>query len=61
MAGRLATLISDLLAYTRAGVLETDVAPVDSSIVLRHSLANLAEAIRESDATVTYDDLPKYT
>lgn len=56
---RLATLISDLLAYTRAGIVDADVKPVDSSTVLTHSIANLAEAIRESNATVTYDDLPE--
>jgi PAS domain S-box-containing protein len=56
---RLARLISDLLAYTRAGILDADVAPVDASTVLTHSLANLAEAIRESNATVTFGDLPE--
>ena len=55
---RLATLINDLLAYTRAGVVEGNVQTVDSSAVLEESLANLAEAIRESGATVTYDPLP---
>jgi PAS domain S-box-containing protein len=55
---RLATLISDLLAYTRAGVAENTTAEVDASTVLRHTLSNLAEAIRESGATVTSDPLP---
>jgi light-regulated signal transduction histidine kinase (bacteriophytochrome) len=32
---------------------------VDSSAVLQYTLSNLAEAIRESDATVTYDPLPE--
>ena len=56
---RLATLISDLLAYTKAGMVEVNPAPVDSAAVLQHSLASLAEAIRESDAAVTYDALPE--
>jgi PAS domain S-box-containing protein len=56
---RLATLISDLLAYTRAGVVEGDTTTVDSSAVLQHTLSGLAEAIRESDATVTYSPLPE--
>ncbi len=55
---RLATLINDLLAYTRAGVIEGLVTAVDSSAVLKHTLFSLAEAIRESDAVLTYDDLP---
>ena len=55
---RLATLINDLLAYTRAGVVEGDVQTVDSSAVLEETLANLAEAIRESGASVTHDHLP---
>jgi PAS domain S-box-containing protein len=56
---RLATLINDLLAYTRAGVIEGAVTSVDSSTVMKHTLANLAEAIRETGATVTYDSLPE--
>jgi PAS domain S-box-containing protein len=56
---RLALLVNDLLAYTKAGTAELTEAPVDSSAVLKHSLASLAEAIRESDAKVTYDGLPE--
>jgi len=55
----LATLISDLLAYTKAGVVESDVAEVDASAVLRNVLSSLAEAIRESGAAVAYDPLPE--
>jgi PAS domain S-box-containing protein len=55
---RLATLINDLLAYTRAGVADGGVATADASLVLRHVLENLAEAIRESDAAITHDPLP---
>ncbi len=56
---RLATLVNDLLAYTRAGTAELNETPVDSSVVLNHSLASLAEAIRESNGKVTYDALPE--
>ncbi len=56
---RLATLINDLLAYTRAGVIEGKVTNVDSSEVLKHTLLSLAEAIREADAQVTSDVLPE--
>jgi len=56
---RLVTLINDLLAYTRAGVVESDTATVDSAAVLKRALFSLAEAVRESDATVTHDPLPQ--
>lgn len=56
---RLATLIDDLLTYTRAGVVDANMTSVDSSAVLRHALSSLAEAIRENNATVTYDPLPQ--
>jgi light-regulated signal transduction histidine kinase (bacteriophytochrome) len=56
---RLATLIDDLLAYTRAGVVEGGTAAVDSSAALQHALSSLAQAIREAEAAVTYDPLPR--
>jgi light-regulated signal transduction histidine kinase (bacteriophytochrome) len=56
---RMATLINDLLAYTKAGTVEVREAPVDSSAVLQDSLSSLAEAIRESGARVTFDALPE--
>jgi PAS domain S-box-containing protein len=56
---RLALLINDLLAYTRAGVAERSMTPVDSSAVLQHTLSGLAEAIRESGALITHDPLPE--
>jgi PAS domain S-box-containing protein len=55
---RLATLINDLLAYTRLGVADLNTAKVESMSVLREVLANLAEPIRLSGAKVTYDGLP---
>jgi PAS domain S-box-containing protein len=56
---RLATLINDLLTYTRAGIEQVDEAPVAAATVLKHALASLAEAIRENDAQVTWDELPE--
>jgi PAS domain S-box-containing protein len=56
---RLAMLVNDLLAYTSAGTGELTEPKVDSNAVLKHSLASLAEAIREGDAEVTYDPLPE--
>jgi PAS domain S-box-containing protein len=55
---RLASLISDLLAYTRAGAPGGDITIQSSAIVLQYTLSGLAEAIRESNADVTYDPLP---
>jgi PAS domain S-box-containing protein len=56
---RLTMLVSDLLAYTRAGTGELAEVRVDSAAVLQHSLASLAEAIRESGAEITSDPLPQ--
>ena len=57
---RLATLIDDLLAYTRAGAVE---GPLGTRERGRRSCNKhwpaLAEAIRESDAIVTADPLPE--
>jgi light-regulated signal transduction histidine kinase (bacteriophytochrome) len=51
-------LISDLLAYTRAGASESDVTVHSAEAVLQYTLSGLSEAIRESQATVTHDALP---
>jgi PAS domain S-box-containing protein len=56
---RLAKLVNDLLAYTRAGAGEINPTTVDSSAVLQNALSSLAEVIRESDARVTSDPLPE--
>ena len=56
---RLSMLVSDLLAYTSAGTGELTEAPVDANAVLQHSLASLAERIRENRAAVTFDSLPE--
>jgi PAS domain S-box-containing protein len=56
---RLAKLVNDLLAYTRAGAGELNPTAVDSSAVLQHALSSLAEVIRESDASVTNGPLPQ--
>jgi light-regulated signal transduction histidine kinase (bacteriophytochrome) len=56
---RLAKLIHDLLAYTRAGAIQPNVDAVDSTDILRQTMSSLAEAIRETGAVVTHDPLPK--
>ncbi len=55
---RLATLINDLLAYTRAGIVESPAVKAASSVVLERVLSSLAEAIRESGATISHGPLP---
>ncbi len=56
---RLARLVDDLLAYTRAGAGEIVPTTVDSAAVLEDVLSSLAEVIRETDAKVTRDPLPE--
>ena len=56
---RLSLLVSDLLAYTSAGTGELTDAPVDANTVLKYSLVNLAQSIRENRAEITYDSLPE--
>ena len=56
---RLATLVNDLLVYTRASMAELNAAELDSNVALHDALASLVEAIRESGATVTNDPLPQ--
>jgi PAS domain S-box-containing protein len=56
---RLATLIDDLLAYTKAGLIESSAVRVDSSTALNLVLSSLAESIRQCNGIVTYDALPE--
>lgn len=56
---RLATLVNDLLAYTRASQAELSENVVDASTALENALSGLSEAIRESRAAVTWDPLPE--
>ncbi len=56
---RLATLVNDLLAYTRASMAELGQTPVESTDALKNALAILAESIRDSNAEISYDPLPE--
>jgi signal transduction histidine kinase len=59
-ATRMEMLVRDLLTYTQtAGVEEEVPEPVKASEQLEAALTNLAEAIRCSDSTITYDPLPE--
>jgi light-regulated signal transduction histidine kinase (bacteriophytochrome) len=57
-ASQMEVLIRDLLEYTQVTRLEAPDAPADTVESLNASLANLAGAITESGATVTYEPLP---
>jgi signal transduction histidine kinase len=57
-ASRMEMLVRDLLAYTQAGQHERPAEPVNTNAALANSLANLAAAIKDSGARVTFDDLP---
>ena len=56
---RLATLVNDLLAYTKASRAELSETAVDSSVALNNALADLSETIRETGASLTFDPLPE--
>jgi PAS domain S-box-containing protein len=60
-ARRMQQMITDLLAYTRAGGRELAFTPVDCETLLAHTLADLQATIKESGATITHDSLPTVT
>ena len=55
---RMQDLISDLLEYSRMGSEETGFSEFDSAAQLDAALENLKEPIEETDATVTFEDMP---
>lgn len=57
-ATRMEMLVRDLLAYTQIAKFDNPDEEADAGQVLAITLANLAEAIAESGATVTSDPLP---
>jgi hypothetical protein len=57
-AGRMQTLINDLLTFSRLGPRGQPFQPTDCAEVLAIVLANLAVAIRESQAAISHDPLP---
>jgi light-regulated signal transduction histidine kinase (bacteriophytochrome) len=60
-AGRMQTLINDLLTFSRLGPRGQPFQPTGCAEVLAAVLANLAVAIRESGAVITHDPLPIVT
>jgi PAS domain S-box-containing protein len=57
-ASRMQKLIEDLLVFSRVGTRGKQLSPVNSSDALNLALSNLATAIKESHAVITYDPLP---
>jgi len=57
-AGRMKTLIEDLLAYSRVGTRATTPQPVDCAEAMRLVAANLRTAIEETHGDVAWTDLP---
>jgi signal transduction histidine kinase/DNA-binding response OmpR family regulator len=57
-ADRMATLINDLLVYSRVGSQAKPFEPTDCYAVLEQIVADMAGPIRESGGKVTWDSLP---
>jgi len=57
-ANRMQRLINDLLAFSRVGTRGKPFEPTDCNTVLKDVLDNLQMSIEETQATVTYDELP---
>jgi len=57
-AARMQRLITDLLAYSRAGHGTTDLVEVDCNEVVRRLVVNMAATIESADGCVTFDRLP---
>ena len=56
---RMKVLINDLLEYSRVGTRGRPMEPVESASALEHALSNLQVSIREENAKITYDKLPR--
>ena len=57
-AGRMQTLINDLLVYSRVGTRGQGFEPADCNAVLARAVHNLLAAVEENSALVTHDPLP---
>ncbi|MFC4855308.1 sensor histidine kinase [Actinophytocola glycyrrhizae] len=57
-AKRMQILINDLLAFSRVGRIVREPVTVSCDAVLEQALANLADAIERTGATVDHEDLP---
>jgi PAS domain S-box-containing protein len=57
-AGRMKSMINDLLTFSRLGTRGKPFQPVDTEAVLNAALENLKLAVEDSHAAVTHDPLP---
>jgi signal transduction histidine kinase len=57
-AGRMQTLVQDVLTYARVGRQGHPAGPADSGVFFKQALANVQAAIQESGATITHGPLP---
>jgi len=57
-ASRMKMLINDLVEYSRIGTLGKPFVQTDMTLVLQRALSNVAVAINETHAQITYDRLP---
>lgn len=57
-ARRMQVLVTDLLEYSRAGNDNLELQPVDAADKLRIVLLDMQDVITQTEAKVTYDDLP---
>jgi light-regulated signal transduction histidine kinase (bacteriophytochrome) len=57
-AARMQKLITDLLAFSRAGRESADLVMVDCNKLVRKLVTNMASTIESADGNVTYDRLP---
>jgi signal transduction histidine kinase len=60
-AQRMQELIKDLLEYSQVGAKGKKLKSIDCSFVVGKAIGNLQTAIEESNAVVTYDELPTIT
>ena len=58
-ANRMQSLISDLLSFSRIGTRESVFEPISCDFVLNRAMGNLALAIEESGAEITWGALPQ--
>lgn len=60
-ARRMRAFIDDLLRYSQASHVGSDVRPLEMEVVLSDVVSSLGAAIQESAATITHDPLPVLT
>ena len=56
---RMKVLINDLLEYSRVGTRGRPLEPVESASALEHALSNLQVTIKENNAKVTHERMPR--